>query len=202
MKVVPPSLLPWLKFPDGQSILEQFDQFLERYGYLSEVATDIAVPTWKEDPRPVRQLFTQFLSYNTTGLHNPSPGWKAQLVQARLNLKGRVTEVYSQLLAHLRWSFVALETSWLQSGLLSEAGDIFFLEFSEIRRLVAGDDQELKELLPQILEQRRSQLEQNRQLTTVPSLSMVMLLPHPLLLTPHPTLLNSCCKELVPVLGK
>ncbi|MEW6496693.1 MAG: glycerol-3-phosphate acyltransferase, partial [Cyanobacteriota bacterium] len=36
--------------PDGRSVLEQFNQFLEEYGYLSEVGTDIAVPTWKEDP--------------------------------------------------------------------------------------------------------------------------------------------------------
>ena len=159
------------EIPDGQSILEQFDQFLDRYGYLSEVATDIAVPTWKENPRPVRQLFTQFLSYKPPVSGQPPPqDWKAQLVQARLNLKGRVTEVYSQLLAQLRWSFVALETTWLQSGLLSAAGDIFFLEFSEIRRLVAGDDQALKEHLPKLLQQRRSRLEQNSQSATIPSL--------------------------------
>ncbi|MBD1809112.1 glycerol-3-phosphate acyltransferase [Microcoleus sp. FACHB-SPT15] len=159
------------EIPDGQSILEQFDQFLDHYGYLSEVATDIAVSTWKEDPRPVRQLFTQLLSYPPPPSAQPTDqSWKAQLVQARLNLKGRVTEVYSQLLAHLRYSFVALETSWQQSGLLSEAGDIFFLEFSEIRRLIADADQELREKLPQIVEKRRSQLEQHHQLASVPSL--------------------------------
>ncbi len=172
------------EIPDGRSILEQFEQFLERYGYLSEVATDIAVPTWKEDPRPVRQLFTQFLSYKPPASPQPPPqDWKAQLVQARINLKGRVTEVYSQLLAQLRWSFVALETTWRQSSLLSEPGEIFFLEFSEIRRLVAGADQELRELLPKILEQRRSQLEQHRQLTTVPSLFYGNAPPSPL--APH-----------------
>jgi pyruvate,water dikinase len=159
------------EIPDGQSILEQFDQFLDHYGYLSEVATDIAVSTWKEDPRPVRQLFTQLLSYPPPSSAQPTDqSWKAQLVQTRLNLKGRVTEIYSQLLAHLRWSFVALETTWRQSGLLSSAGDIFFLEFSEIRRLIADADQELREQLPQIIEKRRSQLEQHRQLASVPSL--------------------------------
>ena len=159
------------EIPDGQSILEQFDQFLDRYGYLSEAATDIAVSTWKEDPRPVRQLFTQFLSQPLPESTSPLPeSWQVQLVQVRLNLKGRVTEVYSQLLAHLRWSFVALERIWLQSGLLSEPGDIFFLEFSEIRHLISGADQVLRESLPQLLQQRRSQLEQNHQLTTVPSL--------------------------------
>ncbi|NEP56525.1 MAG: pyruvate phosphate dikinase PEP/pyruvate-binding protein [Symploca sp. SIO2G7] len=157
--------------PDGQSIVEQFEQFLENYGYLSEVATDIAVPTWKEDPRAVRRLFSQFLS-------NPPPAslppkqqsLRAQLVQVRLDLKGRVTQVYSQLLAQLRWSFVALETTWLQEGLLSEPGEIFFLEFAQIRSLVADTDSPLKQQLPQFLQQRRSQLEQNRQLATIPSL--------------------------------
>jgi len=33
--------------PEGRRILEQFDQLVDRYGYLSEVGTDIAVPTWK-----------------------------------------------------------------------------------------------------------------------------------------------------------
>jgi pyruvate,water dikinase len=159
------------EIPDGRSILEQFDQFLEDYGYLSDVGTDIAVPTWKEDPRAVRQLFAQFLSHPP-----PSPQpiksqrWQAQLVQARLNLKGRVTEVYSQLLAHLRWCFVALDTIWLRSGLLSQAGEIFFLELAEIRHLVSSTDPAYKKHVLEALDVRRSQLEEHRQLTNVPSL--------------------------------
>jgi pyruvate,water dikinase len=170
---------------DGDRILEQFNQWLDRYGYLSEVGTDIAVPTWKEDPRPVRDLFAQFLAMEKgSGENEPQrrtseamrvsaigrKGWKAKAVQGRINLKGRVTEVYSQLLAQLRWSFVALEQAWLKSGLLSREGDIFFLEFSEIRSLVAGSDPELRERVPQLVQQRRVQLEQDSQLTVVPPL--------------------------------
>ena len=150
--------------PQGKLVLDRFDQFLERYGYLSEVGTDIAVPTWKEDPSPVRSLFTQFL-------FNPPPNFtpparqssKAKSIQKRLNLKGQVTSIYSQLLAELRWNFVALEKLWLQSGLLSSSGDIFFLEFAEIRAIVEDSDR-----LPQLILQRREQLEQDNQLETVP----------------------------------
>ena len=157
--------------PDGRSVLEQFNQFLEEYGYLSEAATDIAVPRWKEDPRPVRQLFTQFLSNPLPASVPPkSQRWQAQLVQARLNLKGQVTQVYSQLLAHLRWCFVALEKSWLRSSVLSQSGDIFFLELEEIRRLVPDADSSYRNYISEVLEMRRSQLEQHRQLRTVPSL--------------------------------
>lgn len=158
------------EIPDGQSILEQFQQFLDRYGYLSEVATDIAVSTWKEDPRPIRALFAQFLAAPPP---QPQPlteqRWQAQQVQARLNLKGKVTEIYSQLLAHLRWSLVAIEANWLQSGLLLQVGDIFYLEYAEIQRLVEESEQ-LLEQLPKIIEHRRSQLEIQRQLNNVPAL--------------------------------
>jgi hypothetical protein len=46
---------------DGASILQQFEAFLNQYGYLSEVGTDIAVPTWREAPGPVRDLLAQFV---------------------------------------------------------------------------------------------------------------------------------------------
>jgi pyruvate, water dikinase len=175
------------EIPDGRSILEQFDRFLEDYGYLSEVATDIAVPTWKEDPRPVRQLFAQFLSHPPPEQTIKVQRWQAQIVQARLNLKGRVTEVYSQLLAHLRWSFVALESIWLRSGLLSEAGDIFFLELGEIRRLASGTEQAYRQHVLELLQVRRSQLEQHRQLSAVPSLFYGSAPPPPLAGTIFPS---------------
>ncbi len=155
--------------PEGKSVLDQFDRFLERYGYLSEVGTDIAVPTWKEDPSPVRELFAQFI-FNPPPIYTPPArqSGKAKSIQKRLNLKGRVTRIYSQLLAELRWSFVAIEKLWLQSGLLSEPGDIFFLEFSEIRRIVEANDRALIESLPGLIRARRSQLEQDGQLASVP----------------------------------
>ncbi len=160
---------------EGRRILEQFDQLLERYGYLSEVGTDIAVPTWKEDPQPVRELFVQ-LAMADLGENEPhrrtnrGEKRKGGLVQRRVDLKGRVTEVYSKLLAELRWCFVALEQVWLHSGLLSESGDIFFLEFDEVRRVVEGSDSVLNNQLGQLVARRRSQLEQDRQHDPIPPL--------------------------------
>lgn len=147
----------------GREILRQFDQLLERYGYLSEVGTDIAVPTWREEPSYVRELFVQLVRSGELGgneLHRHRG--KRGLVQGRVDLKGRVTEVYSQLLAHLRWCFVALEQVWIQSGLLASTGDIFFLEFEEVQRVIADADSELSSRLKKLVEQRRSQLEKDR----------------------------------------
>lgn len=159
--------------PDGASVLKQFDEFLAQYGYLSEVATDIAVPTWREDPRPVRELFAQFVVHPPATVITPPDSPKkssSQPVQSRLNLKGQVTEVYSCLLAELRWSFIALAHRWQEAGWLAEPGDLFFLKFDEIEALVKDAENPLYQRLEELIAVRRSQLERDRQITPVPSL--------------------------------
>lgn len=123
--------------PEGQCVFEQLDRFLEKYGYLSEVATDIAVPTWRESAQPVRELLAQHLLSSGAIAPNPKQpigtGWRHRQVQARLNLKGRVAEVYDRLLANLRYCFIEIESRWLTAGKLESQGDIFFLSWDDIR---------------------------------------------------------------------
>ena len=126
--------------PEGHKVLDQLDQFLDKYGYLSEVATDIAVPTWRESPQPVRELLTQYLfnpqrsdlQSNPPNAKQPDASWQQKQVQARLDLKGRVAEVYNQLLANLRSCFIEIESRWLISAQLEQQGDIFFLTWEDI----------------------------------------------------------------------
>ncbi|NJR48946.1 MAG: pyruvate phosphate dikinase PEP/pyruvate-binding protein [Leptolyngbyaceae cyanobacterium CSU_1_3] len=149
---------------DGQRILQRFDQILQRYGYLSEVGTDIAVATWRENPQPVRELFAQFC------LHPPRaivPSRQDSAVQSRFRLKGRVTEVYSRLLAELRGCFVALEIMGSQQGFW-ETGDIFFLQWAEVRQAFVGSASH--DRLREIVAQRRSQFLQDCQLASVPAI--------------------------------
>ncbi len=167
--VAPPAPLEsgdWLwtelqKTAVGQAIVKQFATILSAYDYLSEVGTDISVPTWREDPTPIKTLFTQFclqVSPNQApASSSQAPAW----VQQRFHLKGRVTEVYSRLLAELRWSFLALEQQWLGQYLQQE-GDIFFLEYEEIRQL-AADPESIKHCCAALIYQRRAQYERDRQ---------------------------------------
>ncbi|MEC4818748.1 MAG: glycerol-3-phosphate acyltransferase, partial [Scytonema sp. PMC 1069.18] len=155
---------------EGKEILTKFETLIQHYGYLSEVGTDIAVTTWKEDSSAVRQLFVQFMLANEQPQVPRPVQKKGGFVQSRVNLKGRVTEVYSRFLAELRWCFVALEAIWLKSGLLEQAGDIFFLEFDEVRRLVEGFEPDFVEQLQDLVELRRSQLAHDNQLNPIPLL--------------------------------
>jgi phosphohistidine swiveling domain-containing protein/glycerol-3-phosphate acyltransferase PlsY len=172
--------------PEG--IIQQLERFLDNYGYMSPTATDIAVPTWREDPQPIRDLFSQYL-------FNPLPtpvdaassqrgSWKVRLVQQRVNLKGEVSAIYNQLLAHLRWSFVALEKIWLTRGILQQPGDIFFLELSEIAQAIESTDAPDADTFAAKIAARRSQFDQDSQLPAVP---FVVYGKAPALATYHPT---------------
>ncbi|WP_439344067.1 glycerol-3-phosphate acyltransferase [Vacuolonema iberomarrocanum] len=152
---------------DGQQILQKFDQFLTDYGYLSPVATDISVSCWREDPQPVQTLLLQFLKAPTA---DSETSRKSNRIQRRLDLKGWVAEVYNRLLAELRWSFLALEQRWLSEGLLHSTGEIFFLEFDEIRQLVEGNATELKATLHDRITTRQKRLTSDRAQPSVPNL--------------------------------
>jgi phosphohistidine swiveling domain-containing protein/glycerol-3-phosphate acyltransferase PlsY len=142
------------------------DRWLETYGYLSQVGTDIAVPTWKEDPEVVKALLVGLGEEGSPRDPKAQRVNKKGLVQERLDLKGRVSEVYSRLLAELRWCFVALEELWIGEGLLLGKGDIFFLEVREIENVVAGMELDMRGLV----RQRRSQYEADARIANVPYL--------------------------------
>ncbi|MHC5737730.1 glycerol-3-phosphate acyltransferase [Nostoc sp.] len=173
--------------PEGEKILQEFNELLQDYGYLSEVGTDISVPTWRENPQMIKQMFVQLMQGN-----EPQSGAKDAInsifagkrkrsfVQRRVDIKGRVTEVYSRLLAELRWSFVGLEKIWLKSGLLNKTGDIFFLNFDEVRRLILDGDSKFIEQLDELVEFRRSQFLQDSEIIQVPLLVYGNTPPHPL----------------------
>jgi pyruvate,water dikinase len=167
------------EIPEGQTVFAQFDKFLARYGYLSEIATDITVPRWKENPRFLRNLFAQLLfNSSPVPVKTYNPNVPTYIVQKRLQLKGKVTEVYHKLLAELRWSILALEKLWLNAELFFEAGDIFFLELSEIRQLlpldlssIATNTELIEEVLDplyDLIEARRDQRQKDAEIPSVP----------------------------------
>jgi pyruvate,water dikinase len=141
---------------EGKALLVELEAWLQKYGYLSEVGTDIAVPTWKEKPqtlydlfatlvvnKPVEELSITKLEDSTVPEEQPKTKleqWRLAQVAPRASLKGAIAEVYARLLAHLRWILVHLEERWLEQGLLTTSGDIFFLEVSEIRQLAQDPD--------------------------------------------------------------
>jgi phosphohistidine swiveling domain-containing protein len=147
------AVLPTLQeSAEGKALIQELETWLQHYGYLSEVGTDIAVPTWKEKPQTLYDLFATLVvnepmqpAAASEEVLEEQPQtklehWRLAQVAPRALLKGAIADVYARLLAHLRWILVHLEERWLEQGVLTESGDIFFLEVSEIRQLTHDPD--------------------------------------------------------------
>jgi phosphohistidine swiveling domain-containing protein/glycerol-3-phosphate acyltransferase PlsY len=142
--------------------------FLEQYGYLSDVATDISVPTWKEDPQPL-WLLLQNIGSAPAPAKIQRQGWGTRIVQRRLALKGKVAEAYCRLLAELRYALLALEQDALSQGLLQQPGDIFFITLSEIREWVTQPSPKFKAQLSKQVAARNREFELAQELQGVPT---------------------------------
>jgi len=159
--------------PEGANIIKQFNLWLAEYGYLSEVATDIAVPRWQDKPSIPRKMFTRFFFdvHQAKKVKASSSisrqSIKAKLVQRRLNLKGIVGELYNQLLAHLRWCFVALAKQFVDNNLLDDPEDIFLLKLEEIFAIVEKVNQQS---ISNLVTQRKKQWQADKKQTMVPKL--------------------------------
>lgn len=162
--------------PEGESIIERFNSWLDTYGYMSEVATDIAIPRWQDCPAVPRDMFARFFfdpeqrrQAKSTSNNQPR-SWQAKIVQSRLHLKSNVGQIYNKLLAYLRWSFLALEKQWISEGILKHPGDIFWLKLSEIDDLLLATANNTDHELTQLINQRQRQWQQDLELTRLPYL--------------------------------
>jgi pyruvate,water dikinase len=158
---------------DGRAILHELEAFIQRYGYLNEINTDVSSPTWLEHPVTVQDLFETFVRFpHETEAKSPGPQsfgekWKLSRVAPFAKLNSQVAEVYSRIIAHLRWTLVALEQHWLKAGPLKETGDVFFLEIQEVEQLAHGTL--APEKVPALVEARRRAWQADRE-RVIPSL--------------------------------
>ncbi|MGB8703014.1 MAG: PEP-utilizing enzyme, partial [Thermosynechococcaceae cyanobacterium] len=172
-------------------LAQDIERFLAQYGHLSEAATDIAIPTWREDPQPIWGLLQGFGAMQTAE-QTPSPTqkprqrWAARMVQRRLALKGQVADVYCTLLAQLRYTLLALAHHGIHQGLLQHSEDIFFLTLSEIRTWIGPSEHPTAPSLPNHIADRRHEFELAQDLPGVPTVIYGTPPPLSILQNPHP----------------
>jgi len=131
-------------FAANPALQADFEKWLDIYGYLSEVGTDIAVPTWREQPETYQKLLitlaqkpavANLAETGASGL-TFAQKWRLNKCQERALVKNQISEIYARLLAHLRWTFLAIEACGLEMQVFEEPGDIFYLEFGEIQQWI------------------------------------------------------------------
>ena len=131
-------------FAENSALQAEFAEWLDIYGYLSEVGTDIAVATWREQPEFYQKLLVNMaVKSAVTNLGEKhqlaltfGQKWRLDKCQERAIVKNEISEIYARLLANLRWTFLEIESGGLAMGVFEETGDIFYLEFAEVQEWI------------------------------------------------------------------
>ena len=163
----------------GRALAAEFDDLMERYGFLSSSGTDFTVPPWSEQPQLIWRAIGQLTAAETGNGRTRASGARVRAerqVHDRLNwlqrrrfryllrstrrhvrLRERISLFMSEDIAHMRGLYLALGRRLAGDGRLSVPDDLFYLYFRELARLVDGSADE--DLLRQEILERRKTLE-------------------------------------------
>ncbi|MCB9992106.1 MAG: hypothetical protein H6873_00460 [Hyphomicrobiaceae bacterium] len=134
----------------GGDASAEIEDFLRRFGHLSENTNDLALPTWRERPAHVREMAEAIHAAEAAkGHENMSLGDALAGQSAWIRLIGRraqrfqlhreaVSYLYALLYAQLRPALTVLGEILVNMKNLAHAEDVFFLGIEELRNLVSG----------------------------------------------------------------
>jgi phosphohistidine swiveling domain-containing protein len=129
---------------------QSFDEFLGRFGHLSDSGVDFSYVPWRERPDDVLEMIRGFA---------PRPAGKGRTLEelglpsrdrARLRwlyrrarqfrlLRERTSSLYTYGYGLFRPLFIELGRRWSDHGRLAAADDIFYLYLEEVRALARGE---------------------------------------------------------------
>ncbi len=144
----------------GREIVDAFDRFMDRYGFLSTHGTDFSVPPWKETPHVIWNGIGRLATLSRNDGNESARAVRENtesLITSRLNIFKRfifrklLTSTLRYLDYRERMSFYMSEDVYQMRRIYSTIGErlvslgalqvwdeIFFCEFEEIAGMVSG----------------------------------------------------------------
>ena len=131
--------------PRNERFCRSFHDFLEEYGHYSESGNDFSVPPWREMPELVLDIL------RTISEKERLPAIRArglllsglQRQEARFrSYRERMGSMYTRHYSLYRWYFMEMGCRLVDRGVLGGAGDVFMLEWKELKDALlhgAGD---------------------------------------------------------------
>ena len=163
--VDPGQELPEVRGLDPAHALAQIDpgddvsweEFMVRFGHLSDSPNDCSLPTWVEQPEVVRRIAepAQGQLHRASGSASTNPArdvlgasggaWTRSMMRRRWDraaryrlARERVGYSYARVYALFRPTFLEAGRRLVDRGVLSEAADVFLLDLDEVDRALSA----------------------------------------------------------------
>jgi pyruvate,water dikinase len=137
--------------PTASEFLAGFDDFMRRFGHLSDSAVNLSSPTWAEHPEHVLKMLAVQLDgagaararpscdeYVSTHELTRSQERSLRRAVAYQSYRDRTSALYTYSYAQFRPHLLALARHLEVMGALDERDDVFYLTIEEIERVVRG----------------------------------------------------------------
>lgn len=144
--------------PEAGSFLQLVDEFIKRFGHLSESGNDFSKTPWREEPDKVIRMA---LDHAVSARDSQKTTWQTLKASAFLRIRMRpvhrrarifrllreqISSMYTSSYGWFRVYFNELADRFTKDGILDARDDIYYLTRQEVHALVdgAGDANELK----------------------------------------------------------
>ena len=161
---------------DINELKNDFQEFLEVFGHISESTNDFSSPPWRENPEIVLRLMTNSqLQKNNKDAQVVYKDIQAGGMQRfRLNIlyqrarlfryyRDAITTVFTKSLCLLRSHYLALGKLFEKNQILTDPQAIFYLTKEEIKEIVAKG--EITHYANELAHKRKKEMEQCRDIT-------------------------------------
>ena len=150
-KIASCDLQSFHQIPGIEDFQKQVDEFIQTFGHLSDSGVDFSCIPWREKPNLLFKMIQNYqksetaskkLRFEELGLHGLSGRFTHRLYQRARRFRiyrEQISSIYTYGLDLFRQHYLALGGFLVNSGILQEADDIFFLKDDEIRTYIAGD---------------------------------------------------------------
>ena len=136
--------------PEVDSFIQMVDDFIKRFGHLSESGNDFSKTPWREEPEKVIRMA---LGHAVSARDRKKATWEtlkaSTFVRMRMRpiyrrarafrlLRERISSMYTSSYGWFRMYFNELAERFTKDGFLDALDDIYYLTWQEIHALVEG----------------------------------------------------------------
>jgi pyruvate,water dikinase len=137
--------------PETGSFMQLVDEFIKRFGHLSESGNDFSKTPWREEPEKVIRMV---VDHAVSARDNKKITWQtlkaSTLLRMRIRpiyqrartfrlLREKISSMYTSSYGWFRVYFNELAERSIKDGALDARDDIYYLTWQEVRSLVEGD---------------------------------------------------------------
>lgn len=167
--------------PDAALVTRRIDQFISRFGHLSDSGTDFSYPKWEEDPEmvfrmilsstepPERKGFCPVEAMKGNGARISKGLYRRCIRAGRMKLyREQISSLYIYGYGLFRRLFLKVGAALTADGIIDSPDDIYMLAKDEVDSIVDNPGRADRQSCRNLIKERREEMERTKDIVLPP----------------------------------